>query len=363
MPAGRPLLRYFTESELEPLEHTDRADGAPAQCLLNATELADLRTFAAEFTRDGEVTIGRQSSGRKPHVRTFVMFLRALGAIKVDGTVSGWRCRPTGRLAVHLPEILHIYLRDSFTMVDSWNRTHLIPEDSISAVELLRQLELRRIELTRRAGRVPQPLAERPVAFAVFHALDQRGDDCYLFEINKDWRRLNLIGGKQERADHGDFQATAYREISEELGIARHRLSLTRLNERPLIGYSLSGNTGSFARYPCVLFGVRVDGPLRIRMQDRWLTEKQIVSCRRLDDCPIMVNPVYLAYLTDGRPSRFARTPLSTSDRVRSSDIRDIVPHAEEPLRRWARILTENKDLLAALLTLLAAVIAVTLAL
>jgi hypothetical protein len=356
------LLRYFSESDLRPFDLTEDKTDRPTVNLLTAAELVDLQVFAAEFARHNEVNIGQPGVHWKPHLRTFVTFLQALGAVRIDDGPAGLRCRTTGKLAGHLPEILSIYLCDSLTVLDSWNRTHLIPEDSISALEILRQLELRRIELTRRAGRVPRPLAERPVAFAVFHALNRHGKDCYLFEINKDWRRLNFIGGKQEDVDRGDFQATVSREISEELGISQHRLSLTRLNSQPLVGFSLSGNTGSLTRYPCVLFGVRVEGQLWTRLQDRWLTEQQIISCKDLEDCPIMVNPVYLSYLLEGVPSRLARTPLSTATRVRSSDIRDIVPAAEEPLRRWVRILTENRDLLAAILTLLAAVIALALA-
>src|SRR5215475_2077643 len=257
MHSGRTLLKYFTESDLQPLAPSANVPAEEDVDLLGPAELEDLKAFSDSFTRNGEVSMERADLTRKPHLRAFVAFLHALGALRVGGAADGVRFRLTGRLAGHVPEILYTYLAESLTMVDNWSRTHIIPDDAISAVELLQQMELRRIELTRRAGKTPRALAVRPVAFAVFHALDHKGDECYLFELNKDWRRLNFIGGKQEPVDRGDFQTTVAREISEELGLPQQRLTLTRLNSEPLQGYSLSGNVGSLARYPCVLFGVR----------------------------------------------------------------------------------------------------------
>jgi hypothetical protein len=355
-------LKFFTESELQPARQA-QPGAAESGNLLTQAELEDIRLFSAGFSGGGESVLSRSGIARKPHLRAFIMLLRSLGAVRIDDTARGIRVRGAGRLARHVPVILSIYLAGSLTLLDNWNSVHMVPEDDLSAVEFLRHMELRRIELTRRSGKAPEPLADRPVAFAIFHAIDQKGRDCYLFEINKDWRRLNLIGGKQEGEDKGDFGETALREISEELGLSRDRLSITRLNGEPLRGYGLSGNAGTLASYPCVLFGVRVDGDFRSRMQDSWLTESTIIACSAMRDCPLMVNPVYLRFLLEGHPSRISRTPLSTHIRVRSADISEITQTTEKSLARWVRVLRENKDLMAAVLTLLAAVITLALAL
>lgn len=363
MESGRLVLKYFTESELRPGGQGQQAPPKPGS-LLTDSELDDIRDFSVEFGKANVSFLNRTRIVRKPHLRAFVMFLQLLGAVNVDDTPQGVRVAGTGRLTQHLPQILGIYLDNSLTLVDNWNNTHIIPEDSLSALELLRQMELRRIDLTRRAGRQPQPLASRPVAFAVFHAIDRKGKDCYLFEINSDWRRLNFIGGKQEESDGGDYAETVLREISEELGISRDRISsLTRINGQPLPGYGLSGNVGSLASYPCVLFGIEIAGPLNVRMQDRWLTEETIRACATMRDCPLMVNPVYLDFLLSGRPSHLSRVPVSTTERVRSAPLDEISKGRENPVSRWTRILSENKDLLAAMLTLLAAAITLSLAL
>jgi 8-oxo-dGTP pyrophosphatase MutT (NUDIX family) len=282
-----------------------------------------------------------------------------LGVASVKEQGEQLRISRSGRLSRHIPELLQIFVAESFTLIDDWNRTHLIPEDRLSGLEVLRHMELQRIEQTRRAGRRPQPLAERPVAFAVFHARNQRGEDCYLFEVNKDWRRLNLIGGKREESDGDDYAEAVAREISEELGIARDGLTLTRLNQEPIQGYSLSGNVGSLASYPCVLYGVTVKGNIKTRMHDKWLTEQEIRAGLAAADSPIMVNPQYLSFLLDGQPPRISTTPLSTSQIVESESIDELVSDTESTFVRWTRVLTENKDLLTALLTLVAALIAV----
>lgn len=84
--------------------------------------------------------------------------------------------------------------------IDDWSRRHVFRDEEMSGLELVRQLELRRIELTRRAGKTPEPLAVRPVAFAIFHAIDRGGEHCYLFEVNKDWGRLNSSGVSRKRS-------------------------------------------------------------------------------------------------------------------------------------------------------------------
>lgn len=355
-------MKYFYPADLEPVPQPASAPQNGSPGLLADHEREDLCCLVRKFTQDGDVMMGQEELADKAYTRTFILFLRALGALRVEEYPPGYRLRVTGRLARHLPEILFIYMMEPLTLIDNWDTVHVMAEDALSAYDLLRQLELRRIELTRRTGRQARPLAERPVAFAIFHAINDKGEDCYLFEINKDWRRLNFIGGKQEPSDGGDFQKTVSREIGEELGIAAHRLALTRLNDKPLEAYSLSGNAGSLAGYPCVFYGVRVSGPLHVRMQDRWLTEAQIRACQAMPDGPLMVNPVYLDFLLSGAPSRLAHTPISVDQRVRRWNMEEVLPDVERPIRRWVRVLAENKDILAALITLVAALITLAVA-
>jgi len=357
MEPGRYTLKYFSESDLEPTGSLKSVNEIRHSPVLNMREIGDIRAFSIEFSNTGEYVLTGSRADRKPHLRTFIAILLSLGAVKIAGTSSGTRVSASGKLARHLPEILSIYLGESHALIENWNSRHLIPEDSLSALEVVSQLELRRIDQQRRSGIRPQALADRPVAFAVFHARDRHGRDCYLFELNKDWRRLNFIGGKQEPVDGGDFGETMLRETSEELGISRDRITLTRLNQQPIPAYSISGNVGSLASYPCVLYGVTIDGDINERVQDCWLTEDAVRKASTSRNSPLMVNPAYLAYLLEGNPTRMSRTPISTNTVVRSVDFESIYPAHESRRERWIRVMRENKDLLTALLTLGAAAI------
>lgn len=223
MQTGRPVLRYFAEHELAPPPNVE-SEERTARPLLHDDALRDLRRFSDEFGSEGEVVFATTNLSRKTHLATFISLCQALGAVGVRSDESRVIVRPSGRLGAHVPEILCTYLERSFTILEDWGSTHTIPEDRVSALEFLHQMELRRIEQERRAGRSVAPSAERPVAFAIFRAKNDRGEDCYLFEMNKDWRRLNFIGGKQEPQDRGDYLETVRREVFEELGGWRTRV-------------------------------------------------------------------------------------------------------------------------------------------
>lgn len=319
---GRPVPRYFAERDLQPL-NSRRGERLDPARVLRAEDVADLRRFSEEFGREGEVRIPADSLMRQMHLSMFVCFCVVLGAVIVSTADDVVRIRPSGRLGRHIPEILCTYFENSFRVIDDW--TSIDAVENISALEFLQHMELRRIDQERHAGRVPRPFAERPVAFAILHAKTEMGENCYLFEVNKDWRRLNLVGGKQEPQDGGDYLETIRREISEELGIERDRMVLTRLNDQPIVGYGLSGNAGGLARYPCVFFGLSIEGPLEVRIRDKWLTEATIRHCIELADCPIMVNPHYVSYLLAGNPSRLSWTPLSTSTEVCATPITELI--------------------------------------
>jgi hypothetical protein len=83
-----------------------------------------------------------------------------------------------------------------------------------------------------------------------------------------------------------------------------------------------------------------------------------------LADSPIMVNPAYMSFLLEGKPSRLESCPLSTSEIVETSVlVHDDGGRGGHALTRLVRIIRENKELVAAGLTIAAALITVFLAL
>ncbi|HEX5401702.1 MAG TPA: NUDIX domain-containing protein [Pseudonocardiaceae bacterium] len=353
----QPALRFFSREDLEPRQPASMTAGASTSTWLTADESWQLENFCDAIATVGRFEFRSNLDKIPAHLRMFVSTLAALGAVRISHDANSAVVENSGRLSKHVPQILRLYIFNGYSLINNWDRSGVIEQDQLNAIEFVHQLELRRIQLDKQAGIFPPPLAERPVAFGVFHARDESGESCYLFEINKDWHKLNFIGGKQEPEDDGRFDVTLKREISEELGISPQRVALSQLNDQPIIGYSLSGNAGSLARYPCVLFGVSVTGEFGIRQQDRWITERTIREYQGLPDSPMMVNPAYLTFLLSGRPSQLERTPLTTAETVRAV----AAEHGEHAPQRGSVVtfIKENKELVAAVLTLVAALITI----
>lgn len=348
----QPKLRFFSADQI-------RAKGSSAQPrstspagYFTAEEEKQLAEFCANIQKPDGHDFDSPIAEIPAHLRMFVAVLEALGAVHTtrNGNI---RAQNSGRLARHVPEILRIYIDNHYNFIDDWDRSSVLQEDHLSAVSFIHLLEMRRIELSLEHGTDPEPLADRPVAFGIFRARNGRGEDCYLFEDNKDWRKLNFVGGKQEAKDQLDFERTLRREILEETGISPDRVTLTRLNDQPIVGYGLSGNAGSLASYPCVLFGVTIRGSLQPGQHHCWLTEKQIRQEMNKGDGRIMVNPKYMSYLLEGSPSRLSQCPLTT-DMIVSATRNIPTPRATS---RVANYLRDNQKLIVAVLAILTATI------
>lgn len=112
----RTLLKYFTEADLQPSPGRV-APGADID-LLSTDELKDLQLFSEALAQHREASSSHTELAEKPHLRTFLAFVRALGALQVDELGDKIRFRLSGQLAGHLLQILYIYLAESFTMID-----------------------------------------------------------------------------------------------------------------------------------------------------------------------------------------------------------------------------------------------------
>ena len=331
--------------------------------MLKAEELRQIQNVADKLTSNTEVLFA--ASELNAITRFFLSFLATLGAIKLSDFADTQQVQVSisGKVARRIPLILSMFLRNGYVIFDDWSRVLNIPEDHLLGLEFLQQLELRRIDSSRREGKRPEFVDHRPAAFAVIRGKDKHGQTAFLFETNKDWGRLNFIGGKQEPADLESYEETLRREITEELGIARNRVTLQRLNNEPIVGYAISGNAGGLTDYPAVLFGVTIRGKFPVRLRDRWLDLDTIRQCMELDDSPIMVNPSYMDFLLKGHPTTMSQAPLTTNSFVNICRPEDVIGESEGRFTRWQRVATQNKDLVIVITGLVAALITLTAAL
>lgn len=348
MPAFRTTLRFMSAPKGG---RSDNAHiGSQDVTLINEKELQEIDRISEGLTSGLEQYVNVEELTTIQ--RYFVATLRMLGAVSTSLQDEGRiRVARSGKIAAQLPKILAYYLRSQYIIIDDWSRL-ILNEDHLSAAELVNELEYRRVLQDRSRGVVSINFDSRPSAFAVICATTIKGERAYLFEVNKDWNRYNLIGGKQTDFDGGSYEETVRREMTEELGISRERIRLYRLNEEPIEGWAISANAGGLTSYPCVLFGCTISGQLTIRLKDRWITEKDLRTLMNSEPehAKLMVNPDYLSFLMDGMNPVLRSVPVSLQERVKASSVLSIEDEHgwKRVLGRWSQATKDNKDLIGA---------------
>ncbi len=348
MPAFRTTLRFMSIPKGDHKGITDL--GSDSVNLLNEKELQEIDKIAKNLTAGLEQYVDTEDLTATQ--RYFLATLRMLGAVSTLPQDKGRiRFARSGKIAAQLPKILAYYLRSQYVFIDDWSRL-ILNEDHLSAAELVNELEYQRVLQDRSRGVLSINFDTRPSAFAVICATTIKGERAYLFEVNKDWNRYNLIGGKQADSDNGSYEETVRREITEELGISRDRIRLYRLNEEPIEGWAISANAGGLTSYPCVLFGCTISGQLTVRLKDRWITEKDLRKLMNSEPerAELMVNPDYLSFLMDGMDPVIRSVPVSLQERVKASSVLSTEDERgwKRVLGRWSQATKDNKDLIGA---------------
>lgn len=293
---------FFSEDDLQP---TGSGSDFP-QNLLSKEILSRLEQLAREFQDKGVLTLSKEEVSRNTGIAMFVSFLKLFGVVEVTCEKEVIICRSTGYLAGDFPYVIFLLLKHGFSIFRDWERRYKPIPNRICALEFLHHIELERIEQSKAHGFAPEVIHTIPVSFALIKARSQkRKEDVFLFEINKDWRLYNLVGGKQKPEDAGNYETTILREIEEELGIPRSRVTLVPLTRQPLKGYGLTGNRGTLSYYPCMLYWVRIRGHFKVTERHCWLTEGEILRLWKEEKNTqrgLMVNPVYLDFIFNKLP-------------------------------------------------------------
>lgn len=336
--------RYFFRKNLEPAS----VPTAQALPILPDKILERIKSLAIELRDKSYAELPMQYLDEHPDIAVFMGVIHSIGAARVVNKDEKLRLQVTGPLGGDVAYALFLMLQYGFPIFDDWTRRHKLP-DSLSALEFLHHLELQRIEYSKRSGIHPEILHEIPVAFAVIKGYSRkRRKDMYLLELNKDWDRYNLIGGKQQPQDGMDHRHTLLREIEEELGIQRNDVQLTLLTEKPLEGYSLSGYRGVLAHYPCMLFLAHFRTSIPVRAKDRWLTEEEIRQLRSSESPGLMINPTYLNFLFEELPGGLKGLEYSVKTPV----------DEQTRFQRVTAFIVLHKEWVVAVLLIIAAIIA-----
>lgn len=338
--------RYFSPEDLEPISPPTNE----AKPILPEASLKRIGDLALKLRDVSVLDVPLEHFEANPDVALFVALIHAVGAFRVSCEGDSVRLIAQNQLAQDSPYILFLFLKTGFPLFADWSRRCKTLPDRICALEFLHHMELQRMEYSKRSGLRPEILQSRPVAFAVIKARSaKRKQDVYLLELNKDWERYNLIGGKQEPEDRGDYHQTILREIEEELGVPRAMVQLTTLTEKPLLAFSLSGNRGSLASYPCMLFLAKFINSPPLRAKDKWFSEEELRRLKDETEPGLLINWIYLDFLFNELPQGLSGLDYSLKQPV------DFGPW----YIRVFDFLKTHKEWIVAILVILAALIAV----
>lgn len=275
-------------------------------------DLSGVENKITELRKNGFVEVDR--SDELPLL--FFMFLASIGCVRHTPSGNRIRFENSGHLSSDVPSVFKILIERGAGVFEDWDRRYRPAGTEISAIEFLHLAERHRIEAQRMLGEAPTVFHETPVAFALIKArnYDHRSD-VFMFQRNKDWRLLGLIGGKMEDVDQGDFRRTLMREIGEEIGVQSHMIKLTELTHEPLDGYGLSGKSGTLGHYPCKIFHALISGKVPASPDIVWLRESQIRDFRNnFEESPLFVNPLYVDFILNHVNGGLGDLPYSFSE-------------------------------------------------
>jgi len=336
---------YFSGKDLEPF--SPATEGTLP--ILPEEVLQRIEPFITDLCNHSYTDLSQEDCSHRD-LLMFAAFLELLGIVKVKPETNRIRVSVSGPLANDAASSIFLLLRYGFSIFDDWWRRFRTLPDQLCALEFLHHMELQRIEHSKRAGIRPEVLHEIPVAFAVIKAYsEKRRQAVFLLELNKDWNRYNLIGGKDEPHVDKGFRETLFREIEEELGVMKNKVQLTQLTEEPLEAYSLSGHKGVLSKYPCMLYLAHFTDPIQIRAKDKWVTEEELLRLQTSEEPGLMINPIYLEFLFNKIPGGLKGLDYSFKDPVEK----------EAWYQTVKQFMADNKEWIVALLAIIGGIITV----
>jgi 8-oxo-dGTP pyrophosphatase MutT (NUDIX family) len=242
------------------------SDAAPTECggLAREVNLADL--------------------GADDYLVGLVDLLAALGAIEV--LCEPLLVRVSSPNAGYMLRLLSDLIDTGAPLVRDWRRTEPTPRSKLlhpfgAASDLLRALELRRLELLPAAA----PVREIKAVVGLIVRQAERGDRTYLLVWDAAAQTWQFPGGACERRD-GEPSATLLRKLREELGldtvVLLDDVSLTELGH-PLTDVQLAPAGGLRTKAILHSYIVRLRREPLLTTDVRWVSEAEVLAGRTLE--------------------------------------------------------------------------------
>lgn len=227
---------------------------------------------------------GVDASAARAAVEAAVAWLELLNVL--DRSALGYRA--SNQAATYFINSLIWYASTGQTALGDWTRrgaqTDPVPDAILEQpVQLLKQLEFRRLRLGRANHLFAPPTREQDVAFVLVQGL-REGEVHYLHQFDPDSGHDQLIGGRIEPGETPE--QAAYREFAEELGdgqeppLAPERdYHLEPLLLEPIGITAVSATYGALTAYRFHIFGAHLRMPaLQLSPRDRWISVRDMLA-------------------------------------------------------------------------------------
>ena len=305
---------FYSEEDLMPYQTPSRAVKEP---LISEEHITRIDAILSKLDQTPVEVCGSEPA----EVLTLLATLDCFGGISLQTHTSGLTVRPVSKIATNFCRTYLLYLKHRFPLLSDWY--HLGgAEGHIYGIDLLLYMERNRISYSIESGFRPEVFLKKNVSFAIIKGRSQkRNTDVYLLQMNKDWKRYNFIGGKQEACDRNDYRRTMLREAQEELHINAESIRLSELTSEPILSYGMTGHNGALCSYHCMLYQAFFTQPLPSNQHNIWLTENEILAGQGNRGEVLMINPYYREFLAKTLSGGLASLPYSFSKPIDSSTL------------------------------------------
>ncbi len=337
---------FYSEDDLRPISPSTVQT---QQTLVSEKTVKKLNQIIEELRAQKRVIISFDRLKETPDILAFLDALRAIGSINIKKDGDQIILAAPSEYASNFNKTFELFVEHGLQIIDNWHTSRPIAKRLIG-LQLLLFAEHRRVQQSVCAGFAPEIYKARPVAFAVIKAKSKRRKkDVYLFELNKNWHKYNLIGGKMEDCDVGDYQAAVLREIEEELGINRNLVKVSPLHDKEIISYGLTGNYGTLCKYPAIIYQALFSTPIQLRERFKWISLEEFKNGITEEGKEFMVSPFYRGFLLNRLEGGLESLPYSF-----------LKPMDDLSLpRKFVEFLVKHKEIIVAILIILAAIIGV----
>jgi len=189
---------------------------------------------------------------------SLLSLLHDLGLVKIEQTNRQYLVRPVSILAGAFLRSMGFHIKHNLDYIGGWSEHGRDNPDAQRPRQILRSIEERRVKEIGRDKAEPSRYTK--ASLAIIKGRDENGQERYLLQWTDSWGdgRFSFIGGNMEPGDK-DFEGCMYRELKEEINLAKEDILTCRRIGEDVLERQISLRLGAFTDYTYVLFFVTLN--------------------------------------------------------------------------------------------------------